>query len=127
MNDLWGKSGEVPAAKAEEASEGGMGSLIHKEKAKSVRSAPLPRSATADVEDTSPLFTLEETKILDANGQIHDVVGFCESHALQTTFSHYSIPKTTNLDLSFLLCLRKPDYFTFKITIKSASHQAGSV
>ena len=77
VNDLWGKSGEVPAAKAEEASEGGMRFLIRKEKAKSVRSVPLPRFATADVEDMSPLFTLEETKILDANGKIHDVVEFC--------------------------------------------------
>ena len=32
------------------------------------------------VEDTAPLFTLEETKILDGNGKIHDVgdvVGLC--------------------------------------------------
>ena len=68
----------MPAAKAEEASEGGMGALIRKEKAKSVRSAPLPRSATADVEDTSPLFTLKETEILDANGKMREVgLGFC--------------------------------------------------
>ncbi len=66
----------MPAAKAEEASEGGMGALIRKEKAKSVRSAPLPRSATADVKDTSPLFTLKETEILDANGKMREV-GFC--------------------------------------------------
>ncbi len=66
----------MPAAKAEEASEGGMGALIRKGKAKSVRSAPLPRSAKADVEDTSPLFTLKKTEMLDANGKMSEV-GFC--------------------------------------------------
>ena len=29
------------------------------------------------VEDTAALYTLEETKILDASGKIHDVVGLC--------------------------------------------------
>ena len=31
----------------------------------------------------------------------------------------------TNLELSFILCLRKPDYFTFKITIKVRVNKQG--
>jgi hypothetical protein len=53
------------------------------------------------VEDTAPLFTLEETKILDGNGKIHDVgdvVGLCVRFMRsQTTYNitclPYSIPE----------------------------------